>query len=100
VSAVRTDVSVFVGLKNSTFLMRLPDGSTDELQLVEVDDLGHRDTPVGALSNYVLRFLARTQAVRPQAIYRLEHPALGAMDVFLVPVGRGAEGVRYEAVFN
>ena len=36
----------------------------------------------------------------PQAIYRLEHAALGAMDVFLVPIGRVADGIRYEAIFN
>jgi hypothetical protein len=36
----------------------------------------------------------------PQATYRLEHATLGAMDVFLVPIGQDREGVRYEAIFN
>lgn len=36
----------------------------------------------------------------PQAIYRLEHEHLGALDVFLVPIGPDGEGQRYQAVFS
>lgn len=35
-----------------------------------------------------------------QGTFRLEHAALGALDVFLVPMEPDAEGPRYEAVFN
>lgn len=39
--------------------------------------------------------------VREQRIYRLEHAALGSVDLFLVPIGREPDGrIRYEAVFN
>ncbi|MBV9880851.1 MAG: hypothetical protein JO180_10175 [Gemmatirosa sp.] len=41
-----------------------------------------------------------TASVLPQRIYRLEHDAIGALDLFLVPVARDAEGVHYEAVFG
>lgn len=96
----RLDVGVFSAVQGQTFVMKLPDGSAQDLELVEVQDLGRRPIAEGELSNYGLTFLARTQAVLPQAIYSLEHPTLGAMDVFLVPIGRGPEGVRYEAIFN
>jgi hypothetical protein len=96
----RLDVSAFVARRGETFVMRLPGGATQDLELVEVHDLGRRATPAGELSNYALTFLARTPTPLPQAIYRLEHPALEAMDVFLVPSARVAEGIRYEAVFN
>jgi hypothetical protein len=36
----------------------------------------------------------------PQAIYAMRHPTLGALDVFLVPIGPDAVGMRYQAVFN
>jgi hypothetical protein len=36
----------------------------------------------------------------PQATYALRHPRLGPIELFLVPVGRDAKGVRYEATFN
>jgi hypothetical protein len=36
----------------------------------------------------------------PQGLYRLLHPTLGALDVFLVPVSRSGAATRYEAIFN
>ena len=35
-----------------------------------------------------------------QAIYTVEHPALGPLSVFLVPVGVKGKGMQYEAVFS
>ena len=35
-----------------------------------------------------------------QAIYTIEQPALGTMQIFLVPVGCNETGVQYEAVFS
>lgn len=96
----RRDVSVFMARRGEDFVLRLAGGGLQELKLVEVRDLGRRPTAEGELSNYSLTFLAPAPAVLPQAIYHLEHAALGAMDVFLVPIGRSAQGVRYEAIFN
>ena len=39
--------------------------------------------------------------VLEQQIHALDHPILGALELFLVPVGLDPDGsVRYEAVFN
>lgn len=38
--------------------------------------------------------------ILPQGIYRLDHDALGSLDLFLVPVGREGDRIQYEAVFN
>lgn len=38
--------------------------------------------------------------VLPQATYALRHPSLGAIEVFLVPIGQDADATRYEATFN
>ena len=35
-----------------------------------------------------------------QSIYRLAHPQMGEFVVFLVPIGKEADGFRYEAVYN
>lgn len=36
----------------------------------------------------------------PQRIYRLQHPQLEALDLFLVPVARTPGALHYEAVFG
>jgi hypothetical protein len=36
----------------------------------------------------------------PQGTYVLAHEVLGTHDVFLVPVSREGDAIRYEAVFN
>lgn len=39
--------------------------------------------------------------VLEQRIHALDHPILGALELFLVPIGLDPDGrVRYEAVFN
>jgi hypothetical protein len=35
-----------------------------------------------------------------QAIYSVEHPAFGALLIFLVPLGIKGKGMQYEAVFS
>ena len=64
----RHDVSVFASRQGETFAIRLAGGAAQELELVEVRDLGRRATPSGELSNYALTFLARTPTVLPQAV--------------------------------
>lgn len=41
----------------------------------------------------------RTPAL-PQATYSMQHPQLGAIDLFLVPVGQDAKSIQYEVTFN
>lgn len=35
-----------------------------------------------------------------QATYAVEHPELGRFPLFIVPVSRDADGMRYEAIFG
>jgi hypothetical protein len=64
-----------------------------------------RDAPV------VLTLVEATDLSRPEApgprrspfsqrTYALEHASLGRLEIFLVPIGPDASGMRYEAVFN
>lgn len=36
----------------------------------------------------------------PQHMYDLQHPTLGELALFLVPIGKDEQGYYYEAVFN
>jgi hypothetical protein len=36
----------------------------------------------------------------PQASYRVRHPRLGLIDLFLVPIARDAASTQYEVTFN
>jgi hypothetical protein len=38
--------------------------------------------------------------VLPQRTWALENETLGRLEIFLVPIGADADGVRYEAIFN
>lgn len=43
---------------------------------------------------------AEDAAHHGQQMFRLSHPDLGDQKLFLVPIGPGDEGMRYEIVFN
>jgi len=49
---------------------------------------------------FSLVFRGPPQLILPQAIYRFEHETIGAFEIFIVPIGQTAEGVRYEVVFS
>ena len=50
---------------------------------------------------FTLTFAGGPNPPSAQGMHRLEHDALGGFDLFLVPIGPGADGRhRYEAVFG
>jgi hypothetical protein len=49
---------------------------------------------------FSLYFTGPPSPLLEQRIYHLTHDSIGAMDLFLVPIGKDAEGYRYEAVFT
>ena len=67
------------------------------LRLTDIRKLGQAKRPGGA---FALEFVLPSGTVLPQAIYALEHAALGSLAIFLVPLGRTQDGVRYEAIFT
>ena len=56
--------------------------------------------PPGRRAPFAIVFRGPRTPVLPQRIYRLQHAALGAFDLFLVPLGPDGAGLRYEAVFT
>jgi hypothetical protein len=53
----------------------------------------------GGRAQFSLYFTGPPQPILPQRIYRLAHPSLGDLELFLVPVGADADCVTYEAAF-
>jgi len=88
----------FQPLVGSRFTLRLDDATGLAAQLVDAR-AGQGSAPPGR-QPFSLIFEAPPEPALPQHIYRLEHPQLEAMDIFLVPVARVAGGLHYEAVFG
>jgi hypothetical protein len=68
------------------------------LRLVEAEATDERAASM-ARDPFRLEFLGPTDPVLPQRTYRLEHAALGPLEIFLVPIARDAGGTTYEAIF-
>ena len=78
---------------HETFGLVDESGSVDT-ELVEVTQLGE-GTPERR-APFSLVFRGPDEPTLPQRIYGLEHAELGALELFLVPIGPG----RYEAIFT
>jgi hypothetical protein len=80
-------------------------GESLPLELVEVQRASHAGNPAavgpaGRREPFNLVFRGPRSPWAPQGIHRLEHDQLGTLDLFLVPLGPDAVGMRYEAVFT
>jgi hypothetical protein len=70
--------------------------SPAELELVEVTDIGDGNHGL----NFRLLFRGPREAPLDQGMVELDHPEIGTVALFIVPVGADAAGVQYEVVFN
>ena len=80
------------------FVATSDDGEKLVLRLQRVEELG--DGPKGHRDPFSLIFHEDGHAHLPQQTHSIEHEKLGELDIFLVPLGPDAEGMRYEAVFG
>ncbi len=74
------------------------EGSSQPLELLTAEPA--RDRAGAARTGFSLLFRGAPAPVLQQGVYRMMHPTLGALDIFLVPVGSDPQGVQYEAIFN
>jgi len=92
----------FVTQINTRFTVRTP-SVTAPFLLVAVTPLTAPRTDPDVTGNeaFCLRFQGPAQFRLPQNTYLLTHPYFGALEIFLVPVGRpDAASNHYEAVFD
>jgi hypothetical protein len=69
------------------------------LELLSVTEVGHEPGPDEKRINrraFSLVFGGSPEWFADQGIYRLEHPEIGIMDVFMVPIERQ----KYEVIFT
>jgi Domain of unknown function (DUF6916) len=86
-------VEDFAPLLNDRFQV-VADGSPQfEVELVEVEEIPREP---GGRAPFSLVFEGGPSPPLPQAIYRVEHDGLGAIEIFLVPIAAD----RYQAVFS
>ena len=89
----------FAAHSGSRYLLRIAGGAEPiSLELVEVT-ASSRGAQRGGRP-FSLVFRGPRSPSLPQAQYRLEHDAMGAIDIFLVPIALDPQGLSYEAVFN
>jgi hypothetical protein len=81
---------------NTEFRMHHGQSQTSDLKLESVNDLNSTPRQI----QFSLVFLGPLDAPIYQGVYRVDHEKLGPLDLFLVPISKDKDGVRYEAVFN
>ena len=115
----RLQANDFMPHINGSFRIRFTDADrasapvpeTLELTLTEVRSLPEAGPPATANANgpragFSLLFtgalLGPGRGYLPQRTYRVEHDTIGAMSIFLVPIGPtpDATAMRYQAIFN
>lgn len=87
----------FAACLDQDFALILTDG-TLAMKLTEARPLGVSPEPIR--EPFALMFLGRAGLRLPQGIYKLRHPQLGEMEIFLVQVAADQNGSAFEAVFN
>jgi hypothetical protein len=95
-------LDTFAPLVGSAFTVRADPSSTLELDLVEAASLASAgSSPAGPVRQpFSLVFRGPLTPVAIQRIYPVEHPTLGAFELFLVPIGPDQQGMQYQAVFT
>ena len=71
-----------------------------ELELDEVRGYRAGANEPARMERYSLFFYGPGDLMLPQGTFTLEHPSMGELLLFIVPVGRDDRGFRYEVVFN
>jgi hypothetical protein len=84
--------------RGTAFAVSSGDQALTEVRLDEVTAINAR--PGNPRKEPFSLVFSGPQPVLAQRIYRLDHPVLGSLDIFLVPIGLDGDRVRYEAVFN
>lgn len=93
-------LDTFAPLQAQTFTLTLDDGATLPLTLVEATALPGNAFPGRQRDPFQLRFKGPLSVLLDQRIHPMHHPALGALSLFVVPIGREPDGYIYQAVFS
>jgi hypothetical protein len=81
-----------------TFTATADEGRALNLTLTSVDGLEAR--PEAERAPFSLKFREEAVEPVPQQTVAIEHADMGGFELFVVPLGAGPDGMRYEAVFT
>jgi hypothetical protein len=96
----KLQIDDFTNRIGEQFTIALTDGSELHLILSEVSPLTTSPHEQGRQAFSLLLRNDRLDAYLPQQIHRLHHPEMGALDLFLVPLGPRKDGMYYEVLFT
>lgn len=88
----------FAPLLGEPFRLYDAAGLEQTLRLVEAQPLGNAE--LDGRRPFSLIFEGPGGAPLAQQTYRFEQAAFDVLEMFIVPVGQGASGIQYQAVFN
>ena len=82
------------------FAIDEPNAPAIELTLIKAELLPTYNLPPATRPPFSLLFTTTGDFVLMQRTYALRNAALGAVTIFLVPVGQTGDTVTYQAIFN
>ncbi|NYZ61331.1 DUF6916 family protein [Luteimonas deserti] len=88
----------FAGCLNETFMADIQ-GLEAPFVLVEAAPV-QATLPGAQRTPFSLLFHNGSPLLFPQQTFRMRHPRLGDVGIFLVPIAQNREGFVYQAVFN
>ena len=86
----------FAAHVQTDFQILVEDAPVLSLKLVEVSGPGVEN----GQEQFALLFQGPLETPLGQGMQQIKHEQMGTFDLFLVPVSRERDGMRYEAVFN
>jgi len=90
----------FANRVGEIFKVTASDGDTLELALAEVTLAPEGHGVPGGRAAFSLIFHGPASPYAPQGTWRLEHPEIGPLELFLVPLGPAGDAMRYQSVFT
>ncbi len=93
----------FARYLNDTFSIQAESVGAIAAELIGVDELGARavsEEDTGRRRPFAIVFRTAEEVLLPQRIYTIEHSEMGALNIFITPIGPDDKGMRYEAVFT
>lgn len=93
------ELSTYEPHVGEAFRLEFADHPPVELTLVDAAP-GPWQRPEGGKTAFRLEFSGPGDALLEQRTYRMQHPELGELDLFIVPLAGTEKGATYEAVVN
>jgi hypothetical protein len=90
----------FVGRRGETFRVESDEGRSLAFELTAVAPLSDGRGDFGHRLPFSLEFLGPEANALPQASYEFTHDEMGRLDIFIVPIERVDNRLKYQAIFS